>query len=60
MTESSKGVELEPEGSALAQILAPGYADKFRALGQPMHQIGVEFSAEQRQVVGFEVQTPAP
>jgi len=55
-----KVVELEPEGAALAQIQARGYADKYRALGQPIHQIGVEFSSEQRQVVGFAVETLAP
>ncbi|MBK5931710.1 ATP-binding protein [Halochromatium salexigens] len=52
-----KVVELEPDGSALAQIKARGYADRYRADGQPIHLIGVEFSHEQRRVVGFEVET---
>jgi len=52
-----KVVELEPEGRALQQIKERGYADKYRALGQPIHQIGIEFSREQRSVVGFEVET---
>jgi hypothetical protein len=52
-----KVVELEPEGSALQQIKDRGYADKYRAAGQPIHLIGVEFSCEQRRVVGFEVQS---
>ncbi|MDR2093412.1 MAG: ATP-binding protein, partial [Azoarcus sp.] len=52
-----KVVELEPEGSALQQIKDRGYADKYRAAGQPIHLIGVEFSREQRRVVGFEVQS---
>ncbi len=52
-----KVVELEPEGRALQQIKDRGYADKHRALGQPIHLIGIEFSREQRTVVGFEVET---
>jgi len=52
-----KVVELEPEGRALQQIKDRGYADKYRADGQPIHLIGVEFSREQRAVVGFEVET---
>ncbi|HOW76663.1 MAG TPA: AAA family ATPase [Candidatus Competibacteraceae bacterium] len=52
-----KVVELEPEGRALQQIKDRGYADKYRALGQPMHLIGIEFSREQRTVVGFEVES---
>ncbi len=52
-----KVVELEPEGRALQQIKDRGYADKYRADGQPLHLIGVEFSREQRAVVGFEVET---
>ena len=51
-----KVVELVPEGKALAQIKARGYAEKYRANGEPIHLIGVEFSREQRQVVGFEVE----
>jgi len=50
-----KVVELEPEGAALQQIKDRGYADKYRATGQPIHQIGVEFSRERRSVVRFEV-----
>ncbi|NEX21885.1 ATP-binding protein [Thiorhodococcus mannitoliphagus] len=52
-----KVVELEPEGRALQQIKDRGYADKYRADGQPIHLIGVEFSRERRAVVGFEVET---
>ena len=50
-------VELEPEGRALQQIKDRGYADPYRAAGLPIHLIGVEFSREQRAVVGFEVET---
>jgi len=50
-------VELVPDGRALAQIKTRGYADKYRALGQPIHLIGVEFSKESRTVVGFEVES---
>ena len=52
-----KVVELAPEGRALEQLQARGYANKYRAAGQPIHLIGVEFSREQRIVVGFEVET---
>ena len=46
-----------PEGRALQQIKDRGYADKYRATGEPIHLIGVEFSRESRTVVGFEVET---
>jgi Predicted AAA-ATPase/PD-(D/E)XK nuclease superfamily len=52
-----KVVELVPEGHALAQLHARGYAEKYRAAGQPIHLIGVEFSRATRNVVGFEVET---
>ena len=55
-----KVVELEPEGRALQQIKARGYADKYRGQGRPIHLIGVEFSRERRSVVGFEVETVNP
>jgi len=51
-----KVVEIEPEGQALQQIKDKGYADKYRALNQPIHMIGVEFSRDQKKVVGFEVE----
>ena len=44
-------------GEQLQQIKDKGYADKYRAEGLPIHLIGVEFSREQRSVVGFEVET---
>lgn len=52
-----KVVELAPDGRALQQIKDRGYADKYRALGQPIHGIGIEFSAERRGLVGFEAET---
>ena len=52
-----KVVELAPEGRALQQIKDRGYADKHRAASRPIHLIGIEFSREQRCVVGFEVET---
>ena len=51
-----KVVELEPEGGAMAQLKARGYADKYRDLGQPIHLIGVEFSREKRHIAAFEVE----
>jgi hypothetical protein len=52
-----KVVEDEAEGRALQQIKEKGYADKYRALNQPIHLIGVEFGRQARNVVGFEVET---
>ena len=52
-----KVVELTPQGKALQQIKDKGYADKYRQRGEPIHLIGVEFSRDSRNVVGFEVET---
>ena len=49
-----KVVELAPEGTAMAQLQAKGYADKYRDLGEPIHLIGVEFSRETRNLIAFE------
>ena len=51
-----KVVELTPQGRALQQIKDQGYADKYRARGEPIHLIGVEFSKASRDIVGFEVE----
>ena len=52
-----KVVELEPSGSALAQIKSMRYADKFLGRGEPVRLIGIEFSKVSRNIVGFEVET---
>ncbi len=49
-----KVVEHGREGVALAQLREKGYADKYRHLGRSVHLIGVEFSREERNVVGFD------
>ena len=51
-----KVVEMAGEGAAMAQLKSRGYAEKYRALGEPIHLVGVEFSRESRNVVGFEVE----
>ncbi len=51
-----KVVELEPEGAALEQLKARGYAEKYRGLNEPIHLIGVEFSRSQRNIVAFETE----
>ncbi len=51
-----KVMEESPAGRALEQIKARNYAAKYRALGQPMHLIGIEFSRQSRTVTGFEVE----
>ena len=40
----------------MAQLKAKRYADKYRALGQPIHLIGVEFSKDERNIVAFDVE----
>ena len=50
-----KVAEMAPPGSALAQLQERGYADKYRASGEPIHLIGVEFSRDTRNVTAFEV-----
>ncbi len=52
-----KVVELLPNGKALEQLIAKNYAQKYQALNQPIHLIGVEFSKEARSVVSFEFVT---
>ncbi|WP_037483766.1 ATP-binding protein, partial [Sphaerotilus natans] len=52
-----KVVELVPEGRAIAQIRAKGYAEKYRDRGEPVHLIGVEFSRAERNLVAFDVET---
>ena len=51
-----KVVELAPEGAAMAQLKARGYADKYRDRGEPIHLIGVEFSREARNLAAFDVE----
>ena len=52
-----KVVEQASTGAALAQLKERGYADKYRASGERIHLIGVEFSKETRNVTAFEVET---
>ena len=51
-----KVVEQASEGAALAQLRERGYADKYRAAGEPIHLIGVEFSKSTRNVTAFAVE----
>ena len=48
-----KVVERAGEGAALQQLRERGYADKYRASGEPVHLIGVEFSEEARNIQTF-------
>ena len=52
-----KVVERAGEGAAMAQLRERRYADKYRARDEPIHLVAVEFSADERNVVGFEVET---
>ena len=51
-----KVVEHTPRGTAMAQLKARRYADKYRALGEPIHLVGVELSSETRNVVAFDTE----
>ena len=51
-----KVVDTAPAGAALAQLKARGYADKYRALGQPIHLVGVEFDKHSRNLAAFDVE----
>jgi hypothetical protein len=51
-----KVVEGGAEGKALGQIKEKKYADKYLSQNQPVHLIGMEFSKDRRNVVGFEVE----
>jgi hypothetical protein len=48
-----KVVEIAPEGRALQQLKDRGYAEKYRAGGEPIYLIGVEFSRDRRNLAGF-------
>lgn len=52
-----KVVELVPAGKAIQQLRDKGYAEKYRARTQPVHLVGVEFSRENRNIVGFDSET---
>ena len=47
--------KLAGAGSALSQLKARGYADKYRGRGAPIHLIGIEFSRETRTLAAFDV-----
>ena len=51
-----KVVELEPEGKALEQLKAKKYHEKYATKCPKIYLIGVEFSKEKRNIVGFEVE----
>ena len=51
-----KVVEMVPEGNALQQLKDKAYAEKYQHLGQSVFLVGVEFSRDDRNVVGFEVE----
>ena len=51
-----KVVEMAGEGAAMAQLKARRYAEKYRAFGEPIHLVGVEFSRDTRNIVAFEVE----
>ena len=49
-----KVIEQSGSGSALAQLKDRRYADKYRAGGEPIHLVGVEFSSTTRNIEKFE------
>ena len=51
-----KVAERSQKGAALAQLRELRYADKYRAPGRALHLIGVEISAESRDIAAFETE----
>ena len=51
-----KVVEMASAGAAMTQLKERRYADKYRALGQPIYLIAVEFSKDTRNLAAFEVE----
>ena len=47
---------MAPEGAAMAQLKAKGYAEKYRGRGEPIHLIAVEFSRKARNLAAFDVE----
>ena len=43
--------------AALRQLKERGYADRYLGRGEPVHLVGLEFSAETRNLTGFETET---
>ena len=52
---ATSGPVSHTDGAALAQLKARRYADKYRAPGRNVHLIGVEVSAETRDITAFDV-----
>ncbi len=50
-----KVIEGSSTGQALQQLIDKGYAEKYRAPGIEITLIGIEFSRESRNIVGFDV-----
>jgi len=50
-----KVTEQVPDGRALEQLQARGYAEKYRAPGVTVTLVGITFSREERNITGFEV-----
>ncbi len=48
---------MAPQGKAPAQLKSRGYAEKYRQYDEPISLIGVEFSRESRNIVGFQVES---
>ena len=51
-----KVVEMASADAAMAQLKERRYADKYRALGQPIYLIAVEFSKDTRNIAAFAVE----
>lgn len=52
-----KVLENSSPEAAMEQLKSKGYADKYRALGQPIYLIAVEFSKVSRNIEGFAVES---
>ena len=51
-----KGLDRSGEMSPLAQLRERGYAEKYRADGRPLRQVGIVFDPESRNIEGWETE----
>ena len=54
--DAARGGAATDETGAMAQLRARGYADKYRAPGRAVHLIGIEISADRRDIAAFDVE----
>jgi hypothetical protein len=51
-----KSLDKSGDKRPLAQLQERGYAEKYRSDGRPLHQVGIVFDAESRNIEGWETE----